>query len=74
MSNTHSQTSNKTCDFVTIYEILIHLGMYHTKEYSLGDPAPMNDLIIGKQRCKPTRKVSYKHTFGAFDQGQMLDV
>ncbi len=30
MSNTHSRTSNKTCNFVTFYKVLIYLGMHHT--------------------------------------------
>ncbi len=31
VSNTHTWTSIKTCDVVTFYKFLIHLGMHHTK-------------------------------------------
>ncbi len=31
-------------------------------------------FIHGGEWCKPPRKLSYKHTFGMPDQGQMLDV
>jgi hypothetical protein len=64
-----SNQTNHTC----------HITSTHTRDYfftyvvfSLIEPCWF--FIRGGDWCKPPRKVSYKRTFGAPDQGQMLDV
>jgi hypothetical protein len=37
VSKTHTRTSIKTCDFVTFYKFLIHLGVHHTMHHFINE-------------------------------------